>query len=37
MYEDGLPAGDPREPAFALYSYLCVLQEWVIDALSGAL
>ncbi len=28
---------DPRSPAFALYGYLAMLQEWIVRALSGAL
>ncbi len=37
MYEEPLSDDDPRAPAFALYAYLGVLQEQVVDALAGAL
>ena len=37
MYEEALPEDDPRAPAFALYAYLGVLEEQVVEALAGAL
>ena len=33
MYDAGVDPGDPRAPAFALYSYLGFLQEHIVQAL----
>lgn len=35
MYADGLPPNDPRTPAFELFSYLGLLMEQFVEALSG--
>jgi hypothetical protein len=35
LYEDGLPADDPRQSAFELFMYLGVLMEQFVEALSG--
>ena len=37
MYEQQLPDDDPRAGAFALYAYLGVLEEQVVDALARGL
>src|SRR5579864_994083 len=34
MYEEGIDPSDPRAPAFALYSYLGLLQEHIVQALA---
>jgi hypothetical protein len=35
MYDHEMDPGDPRAPAFAMYTYLGWLQEQVVDALSS--
>jgi Domain of unknown function (DUF2017) len=37
LYDEGLPEGDPRLPAFSLYVYLGWLQEQVVEALGSGL
>jgi hypothetical protein len=34
LYEDGLPDGDPRAPAFGVYAYLGWLEEQIVVALA---
>lgn len=37
MYEASLPEDDPRAPAFALYGYLGLLEERMVEALASEL
>jgi hypothetical protein len=37
LYEEGLPEGDPRSPAFALFAYLGWLEEQIVEALASGL
>ncbi len=37
LYEDGVPEGDPRAPAFAAYLYLGWLEEQLVEALAASL
>ena len=37
LYEEGLPEGDPRYPAFALFAYLGWLEEQIVEALASGL
>jgi hypothetical protein len=37
LYDEGLPDGDAREPAFAVYLYLGALEEQAVEALAGGL
>jgi hypothetical protein len=37
MYDEGIPEGDPRAPAYAVYGYLGWLEEQIVSALATAL
>jgi hypothetical protein len=37
LYDEGLPEGDPRGPAFTVYLYLGLLEEHAVEALSAGI
>jgi hypothetical protein len=37
LYDEGLPDGDPRAPAFAVYLYLGLLEEQAVEALAAGI